>query len=262
VRRQAKQALADLSSGGIKTVGTEVRMLMEAGSHGYIQDNRDCYLAPAKLNDSAELIKILQSRSPDEQMPEALAVKKRIETALHNIRNAYGNEVLSGKIMEIGGESIGSIWNRYLIQAGIPATFEEREQIAKRLGLKPAASLILMGAANEEKISISYSSFPKRSDLPYLRDFLGFIAWHRRLSCQPRPISPFADPCAQAAAMPIPQGGAGVLDREITARKSCRRSARGVRLAGRGVAGKFPRRRLGHPPPYSRFRRYHPGDDR
>ncbi len=91
--------------------------------------------------------------APQAKAQEALALEQQIETAMRNIKHDYGDAVLSDNVAEIAGETIGSIWNRYLTKAGIPDTLAGREELAKRLDLDPAASLILgIGAAGQQKI--------------------------------------------------------------------------------------------------------------
>ncbi|MDX1047099.1 hypothetical protein GOL40_28040 [Sinorhizobium medicae] len=51
-----------------------------------------------------------------------------------------------------GAETIGEAWDRALISAGVPRTYDEREKLASDLSLDPQASLVLMGMARAEGI--------------------------------------------------------------------------------------------------------------
>ncbi|NSZ39786.1 hypothetical protein [Agrobacterium tumefaciens] len=51
-----------------------------------------------------------------------------------------------------GQETIGEAWDRALVAAGVPKTFDERESLAKELDLNSQASLVLMGMARAEGI--------------------------------------------------------------------------------------------------------------
>ncbi|MBB4276379.1 hypothetical protein [Rhizobium mongolense] len=51
-----------------------------------------------------------------------------------------------------GPETIGEAWDRALVAAGVPETFDEREALAKKLDLNSQASLVLMGMARAEGI--------------------------------------------------------------------------------------------------------------
>lgn len=53
-----------------------------------------------------------------------------------------------------GVETIGAAWNRALVEAGLPESFDEREKIARELNLDPSASLVLVGGmARKEGIN-------------------------------------------------------------------------------------------------------------
>ena len=58
----AKKILDDLVAKGIGASGVEINKLLETTVSDYIQTRPDCYVAPAKLSDSLQLIKILEAR--------------------------------------------------------------------------------------------------------------------------------------------------------------------------------------------------------
>lgn len=52
-----------------------------------------------------------------------------------------------------GVETIGAVWDRMLIQSGLPSGLEAREKIAAELNLDPVASLVLQGMGRPEGIA-------------------------------------------------------------------------------------------------------------
>jgi len=51
-----------------------------------------------------------------------------------------------------GAETIGTAWDRMLVQSGLPSSYKAREQIAADLKLDPSTSLVLQGMARAEGI--------------------------------------------------------------------------------------------------------------
>lgn len=88
---------------------------------------------------------------------EARTVLDQIELALTNIGADCGASVIKSGRADVfckkyGQTTIGEAWNSHLVAVGFPNSYEQREELAKRLGLDPSLSLVLMGSADHEKI--------------------------------------------------------------------------------------------------------------
>ncbi|MCD9892071.1 hypothetical protein [Bradyrhizobium japonicum] len=72
----------------------------------------------------------------------------QLETAANDFKTRCSHSIFDDRLpgdLDCGNglKTLGSEWNRSMSNAGIPATTDAREQLAKELDLNPSLSLVL-----------------------------------------------------------------------------------------------------------------------